>query len=59
MKVIGLYEYNNEKINDILVCENINGYYGELFRDLLNKMNNSTYCYDLVEDNYKLYKFEP
>lgn len=54
MKVIGINKFDKEKINDILVCENINGYYGELFRDLLNKMNNSIYCYDLVQDNYEL-----
>jgi hypothetical protein len=61
MKIIGVDNFNTELVSDILVCENVNVFFGELIVKLLNKHTpeNSATFYKLVEDDYKLFKFNP
>jgi hypothetical protein len=64
MKIIGRSNFDNPRVNDILVCENIGLTYGNLFVSHLNMHFNthgrtSTYYYAIVEDNYELYEFKP
>ena len=61
MKIICKSNFDLDYINDRLVCENINTYYGEKLVDFLNKTlsgDNSHDFYVLVEDDYTLYNFE-
>lgn len=61
MKVIGISNFDNESVDDILICETINEYYGNKVKDLLiNDMSeHDKYYYKLVKDDYKLYEFQP
>lgn len=62
MKIICINNFGNEAISDVLVASNVNNYYGKIITDALNEScsgDNSPYFYELVEDDYKLYKFEP
>jgi hypothetical protein len=62
MKIVCTDNFDREIISDTLVCENINKYHGERIVEFLNENdsgNNSPNFYTLVEDDYKLYKFEP
>lgn len=63
MKIIGKSNFDNVSVNDILVCNNINEFLGCKIVDFLNLCEtsgqNSTYIYELVSDDYKLYSFEP
>lgn len=60
MKIIAIDNFNRENVDDILVAENVNRYYGKLIVDLLNQKFSVNYdwFYKLVDDDYKLYKFE-
>lgn len=61
MKIIGIDNLNRENINDILICENVHSYYINSIIKILNdglKNQNGYYC-KAVEDDYKLYKFQP
>jgi len=63
MKIICVDNFDRDFKSDSLVCENISKYYGEMIVKFLNEKNkddvNNPNFYRLVEDNYKLYKFEP
>jgi hypothetical protein len=64
MKIRGVDNFNRESVNDILVAENIpNHEYGVCMVDALNEMfcssEHATRYFELVEDDYKLYVFEP
>ncbi|MED3440285.1 hypothetical protein P4393_12540 [Bacillus subtilis] len=61
MKVIAVDNFNRETVDDILVCENVNEYHGNMIVEMLNKRLSSRHSltyYRLVEDNYTLHKFE-
>lgn len=60
MKIIGKSNFDNESVNDILVCDNVNEFYGEEIVVFLNSAGdqNSTYYYLLAPDDYRLYSFE-
>lgn len=60
MKIIGIDNLDRDNINDILICENVHKYYIDSIIKILNDKvgnHNGYYC-KIVEDNYKLYKFE-
>lgn len=62
MKIINVDNFDRESVDDKLVCENINEYYGEYIVDWLNEKfsgNHSSDFYRLVEDDHKLYVWEP
>jgi hypothetical protein len=61
MKIIQIDNFDRDYISDVLVCENVNEYYGKKILDFLIKsLSNDTgqNYYRLVEDDYKLYTFE-
>ncbi len=61
MKIICVDNFARETHDDVLVCENVNEYYGKFLVNLLNDNlsgENSADFYRLVEDNHKLYKYE-
>ena len=61
MKIIGIDNWDREYINDILICENVHSYYIDSLIKILNDNighHNGYYC-KVVEDDYKLYKFQP
>ena len=61
MKIVCVDNYDREFYDDILVCENIrNEKFGNIMVDALNSRegSNSEWFYKLVEDDYKLFKFE-
>ena len=61
MKIICVDNFQRDTKNDSLVAENINVHYGEYIVRLLNEHEgeHSPNFYKLVEDDYKLYKWEP
>jgi len=61
MKIICVDNFDRDYESDYLVCENVEEYYGKEIVEFLNNKhsgNESPYYYRLVEDEYKLYKFE-
>lgn len=62
MKIIRVDNFNRESVSDSLVAENVSEYYAKIVVKLLNeKLSGCTSpnYYRAVEDDYKLYKFEP
>lgn len=62
MKIIQIDNFNRDYISDVLVAENLSQYYGKMILGLLIKYNtseSSPHYYRLVEDDYKLFVFEP
>lgn len=62
MKIIAKDNFDRDDVNDRLICENVNKYYGKYLIDFLNEKfsaNDTPDYFVLKEDNYKLYKFEP
>jgi hypothetical protein len=60
MKIIRKDNFNRDTESDKLVCENINNSYGKRLVDYMNnQMAGFDIFYELVEDDYKLYKWEP
>lgn len=61
MKIICKDNFDRETVDDHLVAENVSEYYGNRIVKMLNDKEgeNSENYYKLVEDGYKLYKFEP
>ncbi len=58
MKIIKTDKHNMECISDILVCENITEYYGKSIIYYLNITYSGDF-YELVENDYELFVFEP
>ncbi|PAD70588.1 hypothetical protein CHH83_01950 [Bacillus sp. 7586-K] len=61
MKVICVDNFARETHDDVLVCENVNDFYGKFIVNMLNEKlsgEHSSDYYRLVEDDYKLYKYE-
>lgn len=61
MKIIATSNHDSETQSDVLVCENVNRFYGEKIVKYLNSEggDHSRDFYKLVEDNHVLYKWEP
>ena len=58
MKIIAMH-ISDCKVSDMVICENVRGGYGEMIKDFLNgRSDNQRYIYNIVDDDYKLYKFE-
>ena len=61
MKIICIDNYDREIYDDIVIAENVHDGYGQM---LVDELNNSSKRRDkdwfkLVDDDYKLFKFEP
>jgi hypothetical protein len=62
MKIINVDNFDRDSVSDKLVCENVSEYYGEIIVDFLNdrlSSEHSTDFYKLVDDDHKLYVWEP
>ena len=62
MKIIGKSNFDNEMVNDIIIAENVNEYYGNIIVEFMNEFyvkDSSDYYFHLEPDDYKLYEFEP
>jgi hypothetical protein len=59
MKIIKVDNHNKETYNDVLIAENVHAGYGKIIVDLLNNnaRRSDSDFFKLVDDNYKLYKF--
>ncbi|KEK23883.1 hypothetical protein BAGA_05425 [Bacillus gaemokensis] len=61
MKIICVDNFDRDTHDDKLVCESIDKYYGEVVVNSLNDKlsgEHSDSYFKLVEDDYKLYKYE-
>lgn len=62
MKVIAVDNFDRDGVSDILVCENVNEFYGKFIVERLNERfsgDDSNVFYKLVDGNYKLYEWHP
>lgn len=60
LKVIAVSNYDDETMNDSLICDNVNEYYGKIIVDRLNSMYpEGRMFYKLVPQDTKLYVWEP
>lgn len=62
MKIICVDNFDRDDKCDKLVCENVSEYYGKYMTEFLNNKFSGDYApdyYRLVEDDYKLYVWEP
>lgn len=61
MKIVCVDNYDRESISDELICENIDKHYGKDIVEYLNRKHGdeSPHFFRLVEDDYKLYEFQP
>lgn len=63
MKIVKVSNFNDEMINDQLVCSNIkNKFEADTMLEALNQKHSgdtANYHYKIVEDDYKLYTWEP
>lgn len=61
MKIICVDNYDREMYDDILIAENVDERWGNHIVELLNndyRKSNGDY-FKFVENDYKLFKFEP
>jgi hypothetical protein len=61
MKIIRVDNFDREHVSDVLVCDNVNEYYGKFIVGELNRNfsgESSPDYYKLVDDNYALYQYE-
>ena len=61
MKIIRVDNFERTIVDDVLVCENINEYYGMFVVEFLNKKFSGDFdpdYFELVEDNRMLYAFK-
>ena len=62
MKIIRVSNFNNESVSDVLIAENVHHFYIKNIVYILNEMYSGNVAPDYfraVEDDYKLYIFEP
>jgi len=63
MKIIATDNQNRDGVDDLLVAENVDDRWAIIIADALNKSlctsNQSSKFFRAVEDDHKLYKFEP
>jgi len=58
MKIIRVDNFDRTNVDDVLVCENINEYYGMFIVEFLNKKFSGDFdpdYFELVEDDRMLY----
>lgn len=61
MKIIKVDNFARETYDDVLVCENVNTFYGTFITNALNEKfsgENSEAFFKLVKEDYTLYKCE-
>lgn len=60
MKIIGKSNFDNQSVGDILICNNVDEFFGQKIVDFLNLSDgqDAEYYYRLVSDDYKFYSFE-
>lgn len=62
-KIIGTSNFDNERVDDALICENISDKkLGDIILQAVKdarESNSSTYYYKLVDQEKELYVFEP
>jgi len=60
MKIIGKSNFDLDNVSDILICENVNQTWGIFIIKAIREITGEydTYYPMLVEDDYKLYKWE-
>lgn len=62
-KIIGTSNFDNERVDDILVCENISSELtGKIILEAVKRQyesNSSRYYYKLVPQEHTLYTWEP
>lgn len=58
MKVVAVSNYNDEMMDDKLVCSEVDEFYGKLIIGFLNERNGERgpLYFELKPDNYRLYK---
>lgn len=62
MKIIGKSNFDNERVDDILIAENIrNEFYASVLVAALNDIHgeDAPYFFKVVLDSYELYSWEP
>ena len=60
MKIIKVSNYDDSRVDDVLISENVKVEDAEALAEHLNKENkDSDYFYRAVENSYVLYKFQP
>lgn len=61
VKIIRVDNFARETLDDSIVCENVNDFYGKAIVNYLNGKysgDHSPDFYRLVDDSYELYKYE-
>lgn len=60
-KIIGMSNFCLDYVDDFLIADNLNEYYGKMIEKFLqdNMHEHDTYYPRLVEQDYELYKWEP
>lgn len=61
LKIISVDNFDRENYNDVLICENVNGHFGNVLVDFLNEKysgDTAQRFFKLVEDDFKLYEFK-
>lgn len=61
-KIIKVDNYDRENVSDVLICENINDFYGrQVVEDLIARWggDNTPNHFKLVPDDHKLHIYEP
>lgn len=62
MKIIQTDNFDRESVSDVLVAENVHNFYAAKITEFLNGVyggDNSPFYFCAVEDDHKLYVFEP
>lgn len=60
MKIVQVDNYDRDNVNDVLICENVDEYHGNIMVNALNNRLSGDWSdayFVLKEDDYKLYKF--
>lgn len=61
MKIVKVDNFGRDTVDDILICENVTGFYGEMMVNALNNAlsgEHSDSYFRLVSDDYKIHKYE-
>lgn len=59
MKIIAKDNLNRDTVSDVLVCENVEPNWAEQIITALNETHQGGHWFEAVEDDYKLYTWEP
>lgn len=59
MKIVGVSNFDNDSVSDVLICRKVKEGYEKGIVDFLNnRSEDQTYFFKSVADNYQLYKRE-